>query len=115
MKDSNTCPHCRQRNRIEDARCGSCSQTIVLPADGAISLWRLGPIRDGLVGILAQAITDALSIPCVIQPAFASCMDSSRAKKLSSEFYFLRPLERCEIKILRLLSFIGKCFWVTAH
>lgn len=69
MNDSNTCPHCRQRNRIEALVCSYCFQEIVLPAKGAITIWRLGNIRDGLIGILARGITDALHVPCVIQPA----------------------------------------------
>ena len=110
MKDSNTCPHCRQRNRIEDARCGSCSQTIVLPADGAISLWRLGPIRDGLVGILAQAITDALSIPCVIQPAFIDERPSFRPdwNGISSNVFLRQTLSRCRKREVAALGITEK-------
>ena len=70
MKDTNICPHCRQRNRLEDAQCSYCAQTIVLPSQGAVALWRLGPVREGLIGILARIVSDALHVPCVIQPAF---------------------------------------------
>lgn len=80
MKDSNTCPHCLQRNRIEDIVCTYCHQALLLPAGGAITIWRLGPVRNGLIGILARAITDSLGIPCVIQPAFIDARPSIRPR-----------------------------------
>jgi len=70
VKDTNTCPHCRQRNRIEDSICNNCNQQIVLPAEGAITIWRLGTVREGLIGILARVLQDAFHLPCAIQPAF---------------------------------------------
>jgi len=37
VKDTNTCPHCRQRNRIEDTRCNYCNQQILLPAEALLA------------------------------------------------------------------------------
>jgi predicted Zn-dependent protease len=97
MKDSNTCPHCRQRNRIEDTICSYCQQTIVFPAAGAITIWRLGPVQDGLIGILARVITDAFHIPCVIQPAFIDERPSLRPgwKGISANVFLRQTLSRC--------------------
>ncbi|MBE2205814.1 MAG: hypothetical protein IAE94_15900 [Chthoniobacterales bacterium] len=69
MKDTNTCPHCRQRNPLENSQCSYCAQRIILPSRGTVAIWRLGPVREGLLGILARTVSDALHVPCVIQPA----------------------------------------------
>jgi len=96
MRDTNTCPHCRQRNRIEDVRCSYCRQVIILPAAGAVTIWRLGPVRYGLIGILGRVLTDALGIPCVIQPAFLDERPSARPQwnGISANVFLRQTLAR---------------------
>ena len=96
-KDSNTCPHCRQRNTIEDIACSYCRQAIVLPADCAITIRRVGPVRDGLTEILSRVLSDAFEVPCVIQPAFMDERPSLREgwKGISANVFLTQTLRRC--------------------
>lgn len=96
MKDSNTCPHCRQRNDLKETSCTYCSQALLLPAEGSVAIWRLGPIREGLIGILARAISDSLNRPCVIQPAFMDERLSLRPgwRGISSNVFLRQTLSR---------------------
>jgi len=96
MKDCNVCPHCCQGNQIGDIRCTYCHQDIVLPAEGAITIWRLGPVRDGLTGILARAIKDALKVSCVIQPAYLDERPSRRPhwNGISANVFLRQTLNR---------------------
>ncbi len=110
MKDSNTCPHCQTRNRINQTRCTYCRQVLVLPADGAISIWRLGPVREGLLGILARAISDVLEIPCVIQPAFIDERPSLRPgwRGISANVFLRQTHARCRKREIAALGITEK-------
>lgn len=96
MTDYNTCPHCGQRNRIEETNCTYCQQSLQLPAEGAIEIWRLGTIREGFIGILAKALSDALDVPCVVQPAFIDERPSLRPKwnGVSANVFLRQTLSR---------------------
>ena len=96
MRDTNTCPHCRQRNRIEDVCCSYCRQAIILPADGSITIWRIGVVREGLVGILARAVSDAFHVPCVIQPGLMDERPSLRPdwNGISANIFLKQTLNR---------------------
>lgn len=96
MKDSNTCPHCRQRNNLSETSCTYCGQVLFLPADNSVSIWRLGPIREGLIGILARAIADSLKRPVVIQPAFIDERPSLRPnwQGISANIFLRQALSR---------------------
>lgn len=110
MRDCNVCPHCCQRNQINDIRCSYCHQDIVLSAPGAITIWRLGPVRDGLIGILAKAITDALKVSCVIQPALLDERPSRRPhwKGISANVFLRQTLNRCRKREIAALGITEK-------
>jgi len=110
VKDTNTCPHCRQRNRIEESICNYCNQQIVLPAPGAITIWRLGPVREGLIGILARVLQDAFRLPCVIQPAFMDERPSLRPdwNGISANVFLKQTLARHRKKEAAVLGITEK-------
>jgi predicted Zn-dependent protease len=110
MRDTNTCPHCRQRNKIADVFCCYCHQPIILPADGAISIWRLGAVREGLIGILARTVSEAFQVPCVIQPAFVDERPSLRPdwQGISANVFLKQTLNRHRKKEVAALGITEK-------
>ncbi len=96
MKDSNICPSCSGKNPLETQRCGHCGRPLVLPAHGAVSLWRLGPVRSGIMECLARQISAALHVPCVIQPAFLDERSSIRTnwRGVSANVFLRQVLSR---------------------
>ena len=110
MRDTNTCPYCRQRNDIADVFCSYCHQPIILPADGAITIWRLGAVREGLIGILARTVSEAFQVPCVIQPAFVDERPSLRPdwQGISANVFLKQTLNRNRKKEVAALGITEK-------
>lgn len=70
MTDHNLCEHCNLYLPLGQARCPECRQPVVLAARGQIALWRLGDVRDGILGRLAAGLRAAFEAGTVIQPGF---------------------------------------------
>ena len=78
MPDHNICEHCNCYLAISDRNCPYCMQPMILDSRGAVSLWRLGDIRDGVVGAVAHTIHSVFGVPVVVQPAFIDERPSQR-------------------------------------
>ena len=69
-KDWNVCEHCNLYIPIHEHRCPNCEQPMITDSRCKISIWRLGEIRDGVLGHLANGLKRAFGADVVIQPAF---------------------------------------------
>ena len=78
MKDWNLCEHCSQTVPSNRSHCPTCHQPLVFDARGKISIWRLGRIRNGIVGPLAAELRNAFGKEVIIQPAFLDERPSHR-------------------------------------
>lgn len=81
MKDANLCEHCNEHHDLRVRLCRTCRQPLVLDAAGAISVWRLGDLRDGLLGPIMAGIRKAFQKNVVLQPGFLREDLSNRAAK----------------------------------
>ena len=70
MSDRNICEHCDHYLPIGDFICPLCLQPIILDSTGAVSIWRLGNVRDGILGPVAQTINTVFGVPVIVQPAY---------------------------------------------
>ncbi len=69
----------------------------MVDARGAVSLWTLGPMRAGFVRSLSTAVTRALGVPVVVQPAAVDARPSVRSAagwRGRSANVFLAQVER---------------------
>ena len=80
MKDWNICEHCNVYVALDETACPNCTQSLVLNAVGKISVWRLGDIEDGIVGLIGRNIAEAFMLPFVIHPSFLDERPSQRPK-----------------------------------
>ncbi len=78
MRDLHICEHCDLLLPLGSRFCPSCRQPIVLGSRGAIALWRLGDVRDGVLGPLARGLRRAFRREVVIQPTFVDERPSLR-------------------------------------
>lgn len=70
MRDAHICEHCNLHLPLGSRHCPSCRQPLVLGSRGRIAIWRLGNIRDGVLGPLAKGLREAFRREVVIQPTF---------------------------------------------
>ncbi len=80
MLDHNICEHCNLLLPLNRGGCPNCRQPLVLEVKGAIAIWRLGEIRDGVLGPLAAGLRAAFKADAVIQPGF---LDENPSKRPS--------------------------------
>jgi len=95
MKDTNICENCNHYLPLNCDVCSHCEQPMVLDSAGMLCLWRLGDIRDGILGHIAHNLRLAFQFPVVIQPAYLDERPSARPtwKGLSSTV-FLEQVHR---------------------
>lgn len=70
MRDTHVCEHCELHVPLASRTCPECQQPLVLESRGAIVVWRLGDVRDGVLGPLAKGLREAFGRDVVIQPTF---------------------------------------------
>ena len=95
MKDTNICENCNHYLPFDCDVCAHCEQPMVLDSTGKLGLWRLGDIRDGILGHIAHELRLAFQFPVLIQPAYLDERPSARPtwKGLSSSV-FLEQVHR---------------------
>ena len=54
MKDTNICENCNHYLPLDCDVCLHCEQSMFLDSTGMLCLWRLGDIRDGILGHIAH-------------------------------------------------------------
>jgi predicted Zn-dependent protease len=69
-RDLNICPWCVREVAPKSSHCPTCHQAMVLPATESIAIWRLGEIRQGLLGPLAAGLRASFKRDVIIQPTF---------------------------------------------
>lgn len=77
--DYNICESCDVYVDRSCRDCPECGQPLVVDATRAISIWRLGDIRDGVIEPLAVALRGKFGVPVVVQPSFLDERPSRRA------------------------------------
>ena len=89
MKDTNICENCNHYLPFDCDVCAHCEQPMVLDSTGKLGLWRLGDIRDGILGHIAHELRLAFQFPVLIQPAYLDERPSARPtwKGLSSSVF----------------------------
>lgn len=70
MNDYNLCENCNEYHHLDEAECGLCGQPLVLNSKGAISVWRLGDIEDGVIGPILAGIRRSFGRKVVLQPSY---------------------------------------------
>ncbi len=99
MKDWNLCEHCSRFVPLSSSHCPTCRQPLVFDAAEKISIWRLGRIRNGVVGHLAARLQEAFGKEVVVQPAFLDERPSHRASwRGISAGVFLDQVHRRHVK-----------------
>ena len=95
MKDTNICENCNHYLSLDCDVCPHCEQAMILDSTGKLCLWRLGDIRDGILGHIAHKLRLAFQLPVLIQPAYLDERPSARPtwKGLSSTV-FLEQVHR---------------------
>ena len=95
MKDTNICENCNHYLSFDCDVCPHCEQAMILDSTGKLCLWRLGGIRDGILGHIAHQLRLAFQLPVLIQPAYLDERPSARPtwKGLSSTV-FLEQVHR---------------------
>ncbi len=95
MRDTNICENCNHYLPLDCDVCLHCEQLMVSDSTGMLCLWRLGDIRDGILGHIAHNLQLAFQFPVVIQPAYLDERPSERPtwKGLSSTV-FLEQVHR---------------------
>lgn len=78
VRDWHICEHCLLYVPLDQAVCSNCDQMLTLDAAGKIVIWRLGDIRDGVLGHLASGLKEAFGASVVIQPAYVDERPSER-------------------------------------
>ena len=94
-KDLNVCEHCNLYVPTNYEYCPNCEQVLVLKTTNKISIWRLGEIRDGVLGHLAAGLKKAFHAEVTIQPTFLDERPSARPKwRGISSSVFLNQVHR---------------------
>ena len=76
--DTNICENCSLYLPLSTKVCPNCRQPLVLDSVSRISIWRLGDIRDGVVGHIARNLQASFGIGVVIQPGYIDSRPSNR-------------------------------------
>ncbi|MEZ4409897.1 MAG: archaemetzincin, partial [Polyangiales bacterium] len=76
-RDAHLCG-CGARVPLTRRLCPSCRSPLVRDARGALSLWTLGALRPGITRSMETALSRALSLPVVVQPAGVDERPSAR-------------------------------------
>lgn len=77
--DRNICPDCGCSEPLDAAVCRGCGGRLLLPAKGAIAMWRLGQVRGDLLDGVVHGVAAALGMPIVVQPALLDPRPSHRS------------------------------------
>lgn len=97
--DANICENCSLYLPTWKKVCPNCHQSIVLDSASRISIWRLGDIRDGVVGHIARNLRAAFGMNVVIQPGYLDPRPSSRPRwRGLSANVFLRQVYRRHLR-----------------
>lgn len=67
--DRNICTECGRSEALDAAVCQGCGWRLLLPAKGAVAIWRPGQVRGDVLDGVVRGIAGALRMPVVIQPA----------------------------------------------
>ena len=76
--DSNLCPACEARTPLQRAFCGHCQTPVTVDTRRAIDIWRLGEVRERVLGGVVRVVSRALGLPVVVQPSFLDPRPSFR-------------------------------------
>jgi predicted Zn-dependent protease len=97
--DANICENCSLYLPIWKKVCPNCHQSIMLDSASRISIWRLGDIRDGVVGHIARNLRATFGMNVVIQPGYLDPRPSSRPRwRGLSANVFLRQVYRRHLR-----------------
>ena len=94
--DYNICESCDVYVDRSCRDCPECGQPVVVDATKAISLWRLGDIREGVIGPLSAALREKFGVPVVVQPSFLDERPSRREhwNGISANVFLAQALRR---------------------
>src|ERR1039458_9766217 len=102
MSDRNICEHCNCYLSTIDSYCPNCLQPMVLDSHGAVAIWRLGEIRDGILGPIARAINKEFGVRAIIQPTYLDEHPSERKgwKGISATAFLNQVLRRHQSNVI---------------